>query len=59
MKPPTLHPERRRCLGCRLLQPINGALECLDLIRWHQGTPPDPPCKRPTLRIVGKPTGEG
>jgi hypothetical protein len=36
MKPPTL--ERRRCLGCRLLQPINGALECLDLIRWHQGT---------------------
>jgi hypothetical protein len=53
MKPPTLHPERRHCLGCRHLQPGR---------RWSawswfpgEGHPPDPPCKRPMLRIVGKP----
>ncbi len=59
MTPPTLHPERRHCLGCRLLQPINGALERLDLHSWRPSTPPDAPCKVPMLRIVGKPTGEG
>lgn len=59
MTPPTLHPERQHCLGCRLLQSINGVLECVNLIHWHQGTPPDPPCKRPMLRVVGKPEDEG
>ena len=58
MTPPTLHPERQHCLGCRLLQPVAGVLECVDLHSWRPNTPPDPPCKRPMPRIVGKPAGD-
>ncbi len=60
MTSPTLHPERRHCLGCRLLQPINCVLECLDLHSWRPSTPPDASCKVPDvplLRIVGKHAG--
>lgn len=59
MKPPTIHPERRQCLGCRHLQPVAGVLDCVALVSWRGGTPPDAPCKVPMLRLVGKPPGEG
>lgn len=62
MTPPTLHPERRHCLGCRHLQPVAGVLDCVELVSWRGGTPPAAPCKapaRPMLRLAGKPPGEG
>ena len=31
MTPPTLHPQRRHCLGCRHLQPVAGVLDCMAL----------------------------
>jgi hypothetical protein len=36
MKPPTIHPERRHCLGCRHLQPVAGVLDCLELVSWRR-----------------------
>lgn len=59
MTEPTLNPERQHCLGCRLLQPLAGVLECMDLHSWRPSTPPDPPCKRPMLHIVGKSPDKG
>ncbi len=59
MSTPTIHPERRHCLGCRHLQPVAGALDCLELVSWQGGTPPNAPCRVPTLRLVGRPPGEG
>lgn len=32
------------CSGCQCFQKVQGEMTCINLIHWHGGTPPNPPC---------------
>lgn len=45
MTKPLIHPERMNCRGCQLFQEADdGVMDCMDLIHFHGGTPPEAPC---------------
>ncbi len=33
------------CKGCAAVYPINGKLECCNLVYWPAGVPENPPCR--------------
>lgn len=44
MTAPTIHPDQLGCRGCNSFAEHDGEMECADLIHFHGGVPPAPPC---------------